>query len=70
MCVLQVEAYEKAVESAWSDVQRAQKEAEETEARFDRAREFARRSAAEKEEMESTLLDVAADLENLARNYR
>ena len=45
-------------------------QAEETEARFDRAREFARRSAVEKEEMETTLLDVAADLENLARNYR
>ena len=27
----QVDTYEKAVESAWSDVQRAQKEAEETE---------------------------------------
>ena len=66
----QVEKFEKAVESAWGDVQRAQKEAEETEARFDRAREVARQSAAEKEEMESTLLDVAADLENLARNYR
>ena len=66
----QVGKYEKAVESAWGDVQRAQKEAEETEARFDRAREYARQSAADKEEMESTLLDVAADLENLARNYR
>lgn len=66
----QVDKYEKAVESAWSAVQRAQQEAEETESRFDRAREVARRSAAEKEEMESTLLDVAADLENLARNYR
>ena len=66
----QVERYERAVETAWSDVQRAQKEAEETEERFDRAREVARKSAAEKEEMESTLLDVAADLENLARNYR
>ena len=42
----------------------------ETEARFDRAREVARQSAQDKEEMESTLLDVAADLENLARNYR
>ena len=29
-----------------------------------------RQVAAEHEEMESTLLDVAADLENLARNYR
>ena len=66
----QIDKYEAAVDSAWSDVQRAQKQAEETEARFDRAREFARRSAAEKEEMENTLLDVAADLENLARNYR
>ena len=66
----QVEKYELAVESAWSDVQRAQAAAEETEARFDRAREFARRTAVEKEEMENTLLDVAADLENLARNYR
>lgn len=66
----QVAKFEKAVESAWEDVQRAQKEAEETEARFDRAREVARQSAQDKEEMESTLLDVAADLENLARNYR
>jgi len=44
----QVEKYELAVESAWSDVQRAQAAAEETEARFDRAREFARRTAVEK----------------------
>jgi tetratricopeptide (TPR) repeat protein len=66
----QVKRYEAAVESAWSDVQRAKRQAEETEARFDRAREFARRTAVEKEEMENTLLDVASDLENLARNYR
>ena len=66
----QVDQYEHAVEAAWEDVQRAQRQAEEAEARFDRARDETRQSAAEKEEMESTLLDVASDLENLARNYR
>ncbi len=42
----QVEKYERAVESAWSDVQRAQQAAEEGEQRFDRARALAQRVTA------------------------
>lgn len=66
----QIDRYERAVESAWVDVQRAQRQTQETEERFDGARALARQSAAEREEMETTLLDVASDLESLARNYR
>lgn len=56
--------------SAWEDIQRAQRQAAETQARFERMQLTHRHSEADREEMESTLLDVAADLENLARNYR
>ena len=66
----QVARYERAVHSAWEDVQRAQQQAQQVEEHFERSRAHARQSAAEREEMETTLLDVAADLENLARNYR
>jgi len=67
---LQVERYEQAVHSAWEDIQRAQQQASETKERFERLQLTHQHSAADREEMESTLLDVAADLENLARNYR
>lgn len=66
----QIAQYERAVHSAWEDVQRAQRQAEAVGVHFERSRAHVQRSAAEHEEMETTLLEVAADLENLARNYR
>mmetsp|Transcript_9324 Transcript_9324/g.28233 ORF Transcript_9324/g.28233 Transcript_9324/m.28233 type:complete len:663 (-) Transcript_9324:474-2462(-) len=66
----QLEEYDKAVNSAWEAMQRAQDELEVIEKRCERSQAHAERKAIEHEELESTLLDIATDLEDLARKYR
>jgi len=64
------EGYQNAVERAWAEVQRMEDARQQMDARFEATREEAANLDREKEEMEATLHEVAADLGRLALLYR